>query len=135
MILDSIFRNGSKLSIQLDTSDQNIIVTTSNQINQNYIRILKDEQITITCTKKDSYVNGSLNAFINTKMIQPSSCLAYLTGSDDDNNCLSEEFNFKLERDRSSYYEIWCKFVSIAYNEISSLFLFRLCMSKFQFIF
>ncbi len=95
--------------------------------------MVSNQQVTITCTKDVSLGNGTLTAYVNTKIAQPSYCLKYIENSDqnDDNNCLSEEFVFNLESDRSNYFEIWCKFSSLSQNQIASLFLLRLCMFIF----
>jgi hypothetical protein len=134
LIQDSITQSNKHLSIKLDTTDQNIIVNSNSK---NYIKLVNNQQVTITCTKDESLGNGTLTAYVNTKIAQPSYCLKYIENSDqnDDNNCLSEEFIFNLESDRSNYFEVWCKFASLSQNEIASLFLLRLCNQLFYFQF
>ncbi len=116
------------LSVKLETSAPNAIIKSRDN-NTSYIKLVSNQQVTITCTKDVSLGNGSLTAFVNTKMAQPSYCLNYIENSDqaDDSNCLSEEFTFNLESDRSNYFEVWCQFTGLSRRETTSLFLLRLC--------
>lgn len=122
--------NESELSLRVDTFSENVLVKG---YHRHYIRLRnRREKIVITCTKNVD-VNGTIMAFVNTKLATQIKCLHYyndLIG--DDNFCESKLYEAYLEPDQSSFVDIWCRMLSHSHKHDSyaNLFLSRLCKTK-----
>lgn len=117
--------NRTRLNLRLDTTSTNLII--KGYIN-NYIRLQYNEQIVITCSKTFGVVNGTISAFVNTKSAFSNNCIRYHQNFiGDENYCLEKQFSYTLELDRSSLYEISCRFVETNNQDSATLILTRLC--------
>lgn len=131
--------NKGKLSLRLDTFNQNVIITGNKNNNNNtinhYIRLKNRERLIITCSINGSY-NGTLFAFVNTKQATALKCLKYTSDLmvGDDNYCQSKQFAFYAEPDQSSFIDVWCRLTETLMHESNvNLFLLRLCNSNCVF--
>ncbi len=72
--IDHIVLNGPKLSVEVRTSSSNTII---NGFSSNYIKLdnQKDELLTITCSKVNRILTGTLFAFVNTITAIRTNCL------------------------------------------------------------
>lgn len=119
--------NESLVSLRLDTFNENVIVKG---YYRHYIRLKNREKIIITCSKTDPQTNGTIMAFVNTKLATQTKCVHYHNNLiDDDSFCQSKQFVAHLEADQSSFVEIWCRMLYDSYKQeaYANLFLSRLC--------
>jgi hypothetical protein len=72
--LDHIVMNGPKLSVEVRTASSNTII---NGFSNNYIKLdnHQDELLTITCSKVNRILTGTLFAFVNSNTAIRTSCL------------------------------------------------------------
>lgn len=119
------------MSLRLDTFNENVLVKG---YQRHFIRLKNREKIIITCSKTNGEMNGTIMAFVNTKLATPSKCVHYDDNKiADDTFCQSKQFVAYLEADQSSFVEIWCRMLYDSYKQEAqaNLFLSRLCMFKF----
>ena len=100
--------------MRLDTNSQNVIVRGKN--GHNFIRLLNDEQIIVTCAK-NNFRNGTIVAYVNSKLAQPIQCTRYYKRFlvSDESSCQSKQYMAYLVNDRSSFVEISCRIMESIY--------------------
>lgn len=127
-IQDTVFVNQTLLSLRVDTFTENVLVKG---YHRHFIRLKNREKIIITCSKTNPQMNGTIAAFVNTKLATQIKCLRYDRNliATDDAFCQSKQFVAYLEADQSSFVDIWCRMLYDSYKQeaFADLFLSRLC--------
>ena len=120
--------------MRIDTTTQNLIIEGRRGGGQHFMRLYNEETLIITCTKQN-FRNGTLQAFANSKLLQPLHCTRYYKhfARSDENSCQSKQFIAYLSADRSSFVEIACRNMeSVYYYDNLNVVFTRIC--KFFFI-
>lgn len=100
---------------------------------ENYIRVNQREQLVITCSKTFTQ-NGTILAFVNTKLATTIKCLHYSNDFmiGDESYCQSKQFIFYIEPDQNTFVDIKCRMAEIYLQDsLVNLFLLRLCKTSF----
>jgi hypothetical protein len=116
------------LSLRLDTFNENILLRGYAN-DENYIRVSQREQLIITCTKP-YILNGTILAFVNTRLATTIKCLHYSNDLmiGDESFCQSKQFIFYIEPDQNTFVDIKCRLAEIYLQDsLVNLFLLRLC--------
>lgn len=122
------------MSLRLDTFAENVLVKG---YHRTYIRLRNREKIIVTCSKSEPQQNGTLMAFVNTKLATQVKCLRFHRDFiNDDNFCESKQFVAYVEADQSSFVDVWCRMLYDQYKSeaYAELFLSRLCMILYYLI-
>jgi hypothetical protein len=122
--------SGRKLSVQIDTTTANVILSGSDNATT-YIRISSDERIGITCIKRDGYPNGTLSAFVNTYQAPAlTNCQRYEANrTGQEHYCMQKMFVYTLQSRGYSFYQIVCRFAEPSAQDEAELLLKRICKS------
>jgi hypothetical protein len=130
---DTFCENRTRLGVKIDTITENLIVP-GNSNGNHFMRLYSEETLIITCSKM-SLRNGTLQAFVNSKLIQPLHCTRYYKHFmiSDENYCQSKQFITRLNADRSSFVEISCRIIeSVYYYDTLSLIFTKICEFKLE---
>lgn len=121
-----VYNSNKKLIIEIQSINKHDLIIRGLN-NEYFVKLDKNEEIRILCTKQNHFKTGKITAFINTQQAHTVKCLEY--NSDhigDDIFCIKQEFRFSLPSRGYSYYDVLCRFTT-EYDSGVRIFMKRLC--------
>ncbi len=127
VLKEKVYINEQRVSLEIQAVNNSSLI--SKGLNRNYVKLERNEEISIICRKENGVKAGRLNAFVNTNTAVSYRCLKFEPLHEFDFiYCLQQEFRYTLEEHGYSFYDVICRLVDESHLASNTgVILHRLC--------